>query len=128
MENIEVGLQQARIADIHDIVSRYNDWAISSFPKSTPTSSLLGLRREVDETIEAIQLLDKHQKEVDGMFDTLFDSVRLEYADCLMYLIDSARRCGLSIDDLFFALDEKLQIKLQRDWKINDDNSYSHVK
>lgn len=190
-------------ADIHDIVSRYNDWCAKQFPLSTPVSSLKGLKREVKECIsdiEKFKLYDFSNDKTGEAFECLFNPTRIEYADCLMYIIDSARRIdisinslleprilkahseisdiqylylveynadklileiensnfesevlrnfkvlflyknifnlildsgerfGLDVDDMFFALDEKLQININRDWAINEDKSYSHVK
>lgn len=121
--------EKTRKADIRDINRRYNEWAEKQFPDSTAISSLKGLKRECDECISDIEKLTPEViNSTDGGFDICFDAARIEYADCLMYLIDSARRFGLSLDDLFFALDEKLQINLSRDWKINEDKSYSHIK
>lgn len=114
--------------NIQDIVSRYNDWCQKQFPLSTPISSLKGLKRECDECMNDIYLLNKWKEETGCCNPELFNNAKIEYADCLMYLIDSARRFGLSLDDLFLAMDEKLQINLKRDWKINEDNSYSHIK
>jgi len=133
MELFENLIQEDRIADIRYINKRYNDWAKNQFPDSNPISSLKGLEREIDETIKDIESLNKfisldEKDQIEGGFDHLYGNARLEYADCLMYLIDSARRFGLSLDDLFIALEEKLQINLNRQWKINDDKSYSHIK
>lgn len=131
MDKVEIYTENK--ANIREIVGMYNAWTIEKFPNSTPISSLKGLKREVEETIEAIEsfnIADKIGK-LDGNnggLEIYHDAVRIEYADCLMYLIDSARRFGLSVDDLFFSLDEKLQINLQRQWKQNDDLSYSHIK
>jgi len=120
-------------ADIREINKRYNEWAKSRFPNSTPVSSLKGLEREAKEAYEEIEhfnelLSSGKLDDNDGGFDVCHEAIQMEYADCLMYIIDSARRFGLTLDDLFFALDRKLQINLKRDWKQNDDKSYSHIK
>lgn len=119
--------------DIRDIIKRYNEWSEKQFPDSTAISSLNGLKRECDECINDIDTLEIYCKNYNECntgedFDYLFNNARIEYADCLIYLIDSARRFGLSIDSLFSAMDEKLQINKERNWKINDDKSYSHIK
>ncbi len=55
-------------------------------------------------------------------------NAEFEYVDCLMYILGSARRAGISQDKLFKAFSEKLEINKKRNWKINNDKSYSHVK
>lgn len=114
--------------DIYDIVNRYNEWCSNQFPKSTPISSSKGLQREAKELQEALEKPLSGEYYGEEEHDKLQKEVQMEYADCLMYLIDSARRYGYSIDDLFLFMDEKLQINLKRNWKINEDNSYSHIK
>ena len=54
----------------------------------------------------------------------------MEYADCLMCLFDSARRQEepITIQEIFDAFEQKLEINKKRTWKKNDNGSYSHVK
>jgi len=102
---------------LEKLLSEYNHWAKNKFPNSTPTSSLRGLEREIKEV--EIELETKNPD---------FIKLGMEYADCMMYLIDSARRSGINEDTLFSFLRIKLDINYKRDWKINEDNSYSHIK
>ncbi len=108
-----------RKRSIEDILKDYNKWASNQFPNSTAISSLIGLKREIEEVIEEINLESfYHDKE----------RLAIEYADCLMYIIDSSRRSGIDEAELFMYFDKKLEINKKRDWKINNDKSYSHIK
>ncbi len=114
--------------DIEKIIQDYQNWASIQFPNSTYISSIIGLKREVDELeIELNRpLSDEYFGEED--VEKYRNDVGLEYADCLMYLIDGARRYGYSFHDLIGFLEQKLEINKKRDWKINEDKSYSHIK
>ena len=51
-----------------------------------------------------------------------------EWADCLLLLIDAARRKGFTFDRLVdFAL-EKIEINKNRSWKLADNGVYLHIK
>lgn len=105
---------------VNKLLEDYNNWASKQFPNSTSLSSLIGLEREIIEVKEKL-----FEQEVGLIND---EALKFEYVDCLMYLIDSARRSGISIEQLFIHFEKKLEINKNRDWKINSDNSYSHVK
>lgn len=52
-----------------------------------------------------------------------------EYADCLLLVLDAARRAGIQIDDLVVAAYEKLQINKARTWPAPiADAPVEHVK
>lgn len=52
-----------------------------------------------------------------------------EYADCLLLVIDAARRAGFDIDALLSAASDKLQINRARKWgPPNADGSVEHVR
>lgn len=97
----------------------YNKWSKNQFPNSTSQSSLEGLKREI---IEVEIELNKPFKE------TSKSVIGTEYVDCLMYIIDSSRRSGISERKLIKLFRKKLKINQKRDWKINEDKSYSHIK
>lgn len=54
---------------------------------------------------------------------------RLEYADCMLLLIDAYRRAGGNIDDLLLATREKLEICKKRKWgKPDSKGVVQHIK
>ncbi len=91
-------------------------WSMKNFPFATDISSLDKLIEEADECKKAIR--DNEDLE----------SLKLEYADCLMCLFDSAGRYGVSVEEIFEAFEKKLKINKKRKWKKNPDNTYSHIK
>ncbi len=48
----------------------------------------------------------------------------LEWADCLMLVLDGARRQGFTVNELLAATRTKLAINKKRKWKIRDDLAY----
>jgi hypothetical protein len=53
----------------------------------------------------------------------------IEWADCLILLLDGARRSGFSTDDLFAAVQRKMEINKKRTWGAADENGvFRHVK
>lgn len=87
-------------------------WSLETFTEATSISSLRKLEGEIRE-VEADLLSGNDPTE--------------EYADCLMCLLDSAGRAGLTVDQLTQAFAQKLAVNKQRVWRKNDDNSYSHT-
>lgn len=90
-------------------------WSLDTFPKCTPNGSIEKLREELKEIEKNIE-----NKERDP----------IEFADCLMCLFDIAARLEnpISVQEIFDAFEEKLEINKKRIWKHNPDNSYSHIK
>jgi dATP/dGTP diphosphohydrolase len=90
-----------RIQQLQDEIA---DWSDSTFGAGRPaTTPLHHLAKEVAELIEAPQ-------------------DRMEYADCLMLLLDAYRMSGGSADDLIDACYQKLAINQKREWGQPDEN------
>lgn len=64
--------------------------------------------------------------EVDELIQDTNDP--LEWADCMLLLLDAARRKGYTTDQLFEFCLEKLEINKKRTWKKHDNNVYFHEK
>lgn len=90
-------------------------WSSETFPEASAIGSLQKLKEEVAEIEVNI---------TDGERDVM------EYADCLMCLFDSARRQKdpITIQEIFDAFEQKLEINKGRIWEKNNMGSYSHVK
>jgi len=66
-------------------------------------------------------------KEVRELSKNPFDD--MEYADCLMLLLDAAGNAGISADNLLNACWEKLEINRQRQWGEQDtDGVVEHIR
>lgn len=66
------------------------------------------------------------KKEVQELLDNPDD--KMEWADCMLLLLDAARRKGYSIDDLLSFCKEKLAINRKRTWEKQEDGVFQHVK
>ncbi len=97
---------------LEEVIQRHLVFTRRTFVKSTWESSLIGLRREINEVLE----------------ETDPDKKLIEYVDCFQYLVDSLSRAGYTIDDMKKGFAKKIDINEEREWILNDDNSYSHVK
>ncbi len=97
------------------LVLAHQKWAKENFPDSTAKSSLLGLKREIRETIESLENETPEQ-------------ILEEYIDCFMYLLDSVRRAGFNEFQVNAMFHLKLEKNKKRNWNKNEDNSYSHIK
>ena len=109
------------------LIANYHKWAINQFPNSTAQSSLEGLKREIVEVEEELGSSDQISSSNVRLFRHK-SRLSKEYVDCLMYILDSSRRAGISQSELFTAFKEKLEINKKRNWKQNLDKSYSHIK
>jgi len=109
--------------DIIKLEKERLEWSLKNFTDATPRSSMLKLQGEVKEVLKEIKTLEKFPDGDDGLGD-----LTMEYADCLMCLFDSAGRAGVSVEEIFEAFEEKLEINKNRAWIKNADNTYSHVK
>lgn len=80
------------------------------FGKSTPEAKLAHLAEEVQEVMADPS--DAH-----------------EWADCMILLLDAARKAGFTTDDLYDAVVEKMKINKTRKWQAPDENGVvRHVK
>lgn len=94
-------------------------WSYKTFPDATPVSSLLKLKEEINEVTEQLNA---------GPFDVDAAKLHDEYADCLMCLLDSAGRAGVTVLQIFEAFADKFERNKKRTWEKNPDNTYSHIK
>lgn len=53
----------------------------------------------------------------------------IEWADCTILLLDAVRKAGFTTDDLFAAVQRKMEINKSRKWGEKDENGVvRHVK
>ena len=66
-------------------------------------------------------------KEVEELLEHPYDD--MEYADCLMLILDASSNAGIAADDLLNTCWEKLAINRARDWGEPDENGVvEHVR
>ena len=85
---------------VQDDIGEFTD---KTFGHSTVESKMTHLREELDEVIADPQ-------------------DELEWADCMILLLDAARRQGFSMDDLQQAINKKMTINRARKWGNADEN------
>ena len=91
---------------LQDKIGGFTD---ETFGESTVASKMAHLREELDEVVAA-------------------PDDRMEWADCMILLLDAARRAGLSMDDLHQAIEDKMEINLKREWgEPDEDGVVRHV-
>lgn len=86
--------------NMQDDIAAFTD---SVFGASTVRAKLHHLAEEVQELMEDPD--DQH-----------------EWADCVILLIDSAKKAGLDMDDLYKAVENKMKINKNRKWGEPDEN------
>ena len=96
------------------------EWANETFPstRNNPLPPIYHLRKEVDELIEDLEFKGKDNEDT-----------KYEYADCMILLLQSASKYGMSTDDLLTYTRSKMDINKKRTWNKPDENGvYLHVK
>lgn len=110
--------EEAGVPTFEEVFAESAEFSLNTFINSTSYSSLEHLKEEVLEV----------QKEL-TIYETVDRPALLkEYADCFLCLISSAAREGITAKEIVAAMDAKAQINKARKWKLNTNNTYSHVK
>lgn len=86
--------------DLQNDIGAFTD---KTFGKSTPQAKLHHLAEEVQE------LLAEPED-------------HMEWADCFILLLDAANKAGLSMDDVYEAIEAKMEINKSRTWGEPDEN------
>jgi hypothetical protein len=96
--------------DINDLQYELKTWTEKQFPQRTTHSIAAHLRKE---TLE----LEAAPNDI------------MEYADCMMLLLDAASFNGIHASDILNACYEKLAINKKRTWgEVNDEGFVEHVR
>lgn len=93
-------------------------WSVKTFPRATTFSRLKHLEKEIKELIDITQ----ENPEIN-------EKMLMEYADCFILILNSARSQGLSMEDIYQASVKKMEINEQRQWGIPDENGVvEHIR
>jgi hypothetical protein len=96
--------------DINDLQHDLKTWTEKQFPQRTTNSILAHLRKETTE-------LEEDSQDI------------MEYADCMMLLLDAASYNGIHASDILRACYDKLEINKARKWgNVNSDGFVEHIK
>lgn len=106
---------------IQEAVRVWMAWTVANFPKSGEKASLIHLREEINEVIEALESEFPTPESEEGV-------PLMEYADCMICLLTAAGKSGFTIEELFRAVKNKMNINYKRKWVSNEDGTYSHIK
>jgi len=111
------------------------EWSEATFGKTSergPLGALKHLEKEAKECqIEANLLI--YYKVEEGITEedikTTTDNLKVEIADCLFLTLDSARRAGMTLDELLDVAFEKLEVNKKRKWqRLTSDGPVEHVR
>lgn len=103
---------------LYSLLCYWAEWSVQNFPKATPLVSLEKLQEEIKEVEEILNS--------DG--DTEYPEFQLpeEYADCILCLIHSASKAGITIEEIVASISRVTKRNYRRKWKLNPNNTYSH--
>jgi len=107
--------------NLQQLIDEVATWSDATFGEtSTPASKLKHLQKEIPELLEALQ---------NNEVNTKSEDIRLEFADCMLLLLDAARKCNFSAEEILSFTKEKLEINKKRTWKKPDENGiFEHVR
>ena len=110
-----------RIQKLQDNIA---EWSDNTFGDNDRTIGILNhLKEEVDEAIEAKL---EFEEKLDGISQQRMVS---EFADCLILILDAARKSDLDTTLLLQAAEYKMQINRTREWKpANEQGYHKHQK
>ncbi len=101
--------------DFEELAQGWSLWSLQAFPKADAYACANKLKEEVRELREAIALEGQEE-------------VREEAADVLLCLLNITARQGITPAQLLQAAEAKMAKNKKRRWRLNDNNTYSHVK
>lgn len=124
LEAIQLEEQHERqiVLDFREAVSTWMAWTKENFPKSGAKSSLIHLQEEIKEVLRELDMDEPHPRQDESVMTLM------EYADCMICLLTAVGKSGMTIEQLLKAMMNKMQTNYKRKWKLNPDNTYSHIK
>jgi NTP pyrophosphatase (non-canonical NTP hydrolase) len=112
--------------DLQKLMNDISEWSDKTFGNGQQNPAIIyHLKKEVDELIAAIEKTNTLGSDPSvgvGEFGRQRTVTRVEYADCLMLLLDSAHHFGISAKELLSVTRGKLEINKVRKWGSPDEN------
>lgn len=112
--------------ELMELIREQSEWSQATFGTDRergPVGALKHLSKEAKETIEAwwaycAELSPSSQQ-----------AQRMEFADCLLLILDASRRAGIRIDYLIASAREKMKTNKARTWpKPISDEPVEHIR
>lgn len=95
----------------------FGHWTEEVLPEAGPVEHIIHGKKEMDE------LKAELQKDVGFTYSKTAE----EFADCFMCLMGAAYKRGLTSENVLIAIQRKFEVNKTRKWKLNPDNTYSHI-
>ena len=109
-----------RIQRLQDNIA---EWSDASFGTDDRTIGILNhLKEEIEEVVEA---KNNYEEDPTGILQARMAS---EFADCLILILDAARKSDLDTTLLLQAAEHKMQINRNREWKPANEQGYHKHK
>lgn len=115
------------------IMNEIQDWSDKTFGDGQRSIPILHhLKKEVPELIEALEEWEKVRYDDSvgaGEYGRKLKNITMEFADCMMLLLDAASHHNIHATQLFASVQEKLEINKKRKWGKPDENGVvEHVR
>jgi len=107
--------------ELQQLMNEWFIWATKTFPSATSLSHARHLQKEAAELCEV--LIETPNE------SPLNQSLRHEFADCFILILNTASRCGFTIRELMNCGIEKMEINKKRKWgKPDKDGVVEHLR
>lgn len=119
--------------ELQQLMNDISQWSNETFGKGQRNPAIVRhLKKEVDELIKSLdETISLGLDDSFGIreFGVQMNKTKMEYADCLMLLLDSAKHFGMSSNELIDITRKKLEINKSREWGEPDGNGViEHIK
>lgn len=116
-----------KIKELQGDIKKWSDDTFGKYRTAKPIT--YHLKKEVDELIEKLELWYQGQYGTMEEYEAALYEIKMEYADCLMLLLDSISHSPLTLEIVVKATEEKLEINKKRKWGEQDENGViEHIR
>ncbi len=100
-------------------IAEFMEWSIKTFEKAEAINSLDKAQEEIKELQMEFQMHEGENSRENELE---------EYIDIIMCLLHSLAKRGFTHEELGIGFQRKLIINKFRQWKLNANNTYSHIR
>ena len=129
----QIHINYRTVSAVQIIMDAILSWSNKQFGDGrSPIPILHHLKKEVPELIESLNYFEnvRYDESIGtGEYSRICKNVNMEFADCMMLILDAAAHHGITATQLFDAVKEKLEINKNRMWDKPDENGVcEHVR